>query len=466
MAIPDWLNIQEISRLWGEETGQDPSAFQNDLEEWFAEFVKEPPTSRQLVPGVDFDTIIANRLLGMLGAGYLERRTFEAYCKDRGHSKPCFWLTDWEAERESTRSSLEQPQQDLIKKAAVASAEAAELKAQLEAAQRRNSLNYRDPQRNIQPLQQVTTRQIRRGKAILVAGLAVPLVALLLWGAATLFQLATAQREIARLSAAVEASDSVIAKLHDELVIVRQAVESARQTTPAETSARTREQLDAALASAIDAEKSAARAQAETMRLREDNARPTDEPTRMKAIVDEAEVARLTEELAARQRDTVATQPPTGSGATVPSDQNPVADQKDPDQTQDAEGGEAAPEFDESLTATKVTSDPVTSETKAPRDIVSPDDLLLEPGHHVGREVVVTGSVVWLLRRYWLQSESGHMSMLIDVKGLQADDRNKLKHAVVQIEVLAQARARITGTVERQGSENYRLAATDLVLVE
>ncbi len=79
MAIPDWLSIQEISRLWGEETGHDPSAFQKDLREWFAEFVKEPLTSRQLVPGVNFDTIIANRLLGMLGARYLERKTFEAY---------------------------------------------------------------------------------------------------------------------------------------------------------------------------------------------------------------------------------------------------------------------------------------------------------------------------------------------------------------------------------------------------
>jgi hypothetical protein len=466
MTIPDWLSIQEISRLWGEETGHDPSAFQKDLREWFAEFVKEPPTSRQLMPGVTFDTIIANRLLGMLGAHHLERRTFEAYCEERGHSKPRFWFAGWEAERESTGPSPEQPQRELIKRAAAASAEAEELKAQREAAQQRDLANHKDPQTNRQPLQHVTSRQNRRGRAILMAGLAVPVVALLLWGAVTLIQLAAAQREIARLSAAVEATDSVIAALHDELVIVRQAVESARQTTPAETSARTREQLDAALASAIDAEKSAARAQAETMRLSGENTRPTDEPTRTKAIVDEAEVEKLTEELAARQQDAVATQPPTGPETTAPSDQNPVADQMDPDQTQEAEGGEAAPEFEEILTAAKISSDPVTSETDAPRDIVSPDDLLLEPGHHVGREVVVTGSVVWLLRRYWLQSGGGHMRMLIDVEGLQLDDRNKLKNAVVKIEFLAQVRARITGTIERQGSENYRLAATELVFVE
>ena len=76
------------------------------------------------------------------------------------------------------------------------------------------------------------------------------------------------------------------------------------------------------------------------------------------------------------------------------------------------------------------------------------------------------GSVMWLLQRYWLQSGSGHMRMLIDVEGLQLDDRNKLKNAVVQIEFLTQVRARITGTIERQGSENYHIAATELVFVE
>ncbi len=175
----------------------------------------------------------------------------------------------------------------------------------------------------------------------------------------------------------------------------------------------------------------------------------------------EDEAAKLREELAARQQVPVATQL-----LTAPSDQNPVADQKDADQTQDAEYVETAPEFEEILTAAEMSSNPVTSEMAALRDTVSPDDLLLEPGHHVGREVVVIGSVVWLLRRYWLQSDSGHMSMWIDVKGLQLDDRNKLKDAVVQIEFLAQARARITGTVERQGSETYHIAATEMVLVE
>jgi hypothetical protein len=80
--------------------------------------------------------------------------------------------------------------------------------------------------------------------------------------------------------------------------------------------------------------------------------------------------------------------------------------------------------------------------------------------------VVVTGPVVWLLRQFWLQSDSGQRRMVIDVDGLQADDRKKLEDALVQIDHLAQMRARITGTIELQAAEKYSLAATELTLGE
>jgi hypothetical protein len=270
-----------------------------------------------------------------------------------------------------------------------------------------------------------------------------------------------AQREIDRLSAVVEVSDAMVARLRDELAIARQAVETARQTTSAEANAEGETQ-QRELTLAVTA--SSGRVATLQKELKAAQQQIADLSRAAEAAEDEA--VRLREELAARPQEAAATQPPTDPGATAPSDQNPVADQKDPDQTQDAENIEAAPEIEEILTAAEISPDPVTSETDALRDTVSPDDLLLEPGHHVGREVVVTGSVMWLLRRYWLQSGSGHMRMLIDVEGLQLDDRNKLKNAVVQIEFLAQARAHITGTIERQGSENYHIAATELVLVE
>jgi exonuclease VII small subunit len=461
-----------------------------------------------------------------------------------------------EAGSGQTGTSAEQNQQELTERAAAA--EARELKAQLEAAEqrladltaeteasrassmarpsapgpaspeppryepkaspgflRRGSGNYRDPSATSQLLRQTTARRKARGRVILVAGLAVPLVALLIWGIVTMIQFAAkgpippsaetadtmagpgsadgglppvqpetaalslvpatgkldlggavpladeqditaAQREIDRLSAVVEVSDAMVARLRDELAIARQAVETARQTTSAEANAEGETQ-QRELTLAVTA--SSARVATLQKELKAAQQQIADLSRAAEAAEDEA--VRLREELAARQQEAAATQPPT-----APSDQNPVADQKDPDQTQDAENVEAAPEIEEILTAAEISPDPVTSETDALRDTVSPDDLLLEPGHHVGREVVVIGSVVWLFQRYWLQSGSGHMRMLIDVEGLQLDDRNKLKNTVVQIEFLTQVRARITGTIERQGSENYHIAATELVFVE
>ena len=56
--------------------------------------------------------------------------------------------------------------------------------------------------------------------------------------------------------------------------------------------------------------------------------------------------------------------------------------------------------------------------------------------------------------------------MVIDVDGLKPDDRYELENAVVNIETLAQVRARITGKIERRGADSYRLAATELMLAE
>jgi len=92
MATSDWLSIDEIARLWGEETGRDTARFKTDLEDWFARFVKQPTTARtqSLISGAADDK--TNRLMGMLGARYLERSTFEAFCQERGYETPRFWF--------------------------------------------------------------------------------------------------------------------------------------------------------------------------------------------------------------------------------------------------------------------------------------------------------------------------------------------------------------------------------------
>ena len=770
MAKPDWLSIEEISRLWGEETGLDASAFQKDLEQWFAEFVKPTPASQALITGKTTDT--TNLLMGMLGARYLERQTFEAYCEERGHPMPRFWFggrleesrrdppsqsdpaaappeatppqpseersrvrqasdpeleafqtqiasmserlkvpsfevpsfskpsaadqMDLASESRLTGSSTEQNQQELIERAEAASAEAHQLKTQLESAEQQlmdltaeteasraaslsrpsapgpaspnapqydpttgtpteqqASANYRDPSATSQLLRQTAKRRKGPGRIVLAAGLAVTLVALLYWGAETMMQpigpdeipptaetadtmagpgsavdgkppaqpeterldlggavpqadaqdLTAAQRQIARLTASVQASNSLVARLRDELAIARQAGEAARQrptagTNPtAETQRRELapaanpeasnlraalagaeqklaaldSQLDAALGAAADADTRTAGARAETARLHTENFRlkaqlaetttgatnfrvalqqakdQTDanrQDLRLAATVSSArvadlqkelkaarqqnaklsrvrvaanadasglrtslqqaeeqteairqelrtaqqriaglseaaeaaedEAAKLREELAARQQEAAAARPPTAQ---------PV-ETTEPGQTQRAAEGAAEPKIEELLTATESSSDPpdpvggnfeqiaalapseVALQTDAVADTVSLDDLLFEPVNHLGREVVVTGSVVWLLWRYRLQSESGPDSMVIDVEGLRTADQKELQEAIDRVGILGQVHARIRGTIERRGTQHYRLTASKLVLVE
>jgi hypothetical protein len=797
MAKPDWLSIEEISRLWGEETGLDASAFQKDLELWFAEFVKQTPASQALITGKTTDT--TNLLMGMLGARYLERQTFEAYCEERGHPMPRFWVgggleesrryrpspsepaetppeaappqpseersrvrqasdpeleafqtqiasmserlkvpsfevpsfsepsaadqMDLASESRRTGPSPEQIHQELIERAEAASAEARQLKTQLEFAEQRvtdltaetearrasslawpsasgppspnapqyeptagiptgqqASANYRDPSATRQLLRQTTARRKGRGKIILAIGLAVPLVALLYWGAENMMQpisyeqisptaetadpmagpgsavdgkppaqpdmaalsrepaigrldpggavpqadardLTEAQHQIARLTATAQASNSLVARLRDELAIARLTVETARRNPTAETNpkAETQQrelalaanaeasnlraalagaeqklaaldtQLDAALDSAADADTRTAGARAETARLHTKNIRLTEElaeaitgatdfrvalqqakdqtdakrkdltlaatvssarvadlqrelksthqqitnlsrvrvaanadasglrasllqaeeqteairqdltlevaasservatlqkelRTAQQRIADlskaaeaaEDEAAKLREELAARQQE---------AAATRPSTTQPV-ETTEPGLKQQTVEEAAEPEIEELLTAAESSSDPmdpvsgdfeqvaalapsdVALQTDAVPDTVSLDDLLFEPVNHLGREVVVTGSVVWLLWRYRLQSDSGSGSMVIDVEGLRTADQNELRDAIDRVGVLGQVHARIRGTIEPQGEEHYRLAASELVLVE
>lgn len=321
-------------------------------------------------------------------------------------SKPRFWLVDREVEREPRRISPERPQQKLFERVASATANIAGLREKLG-----------DAEQQIDDLQ--AKMEANWGPALLIAGMAIALVALSLWSAET-------HREMARLKVAGDASDLLIAKLRGELVSIRETIQTARQTLPAESSGWRTEQPDAALGSTIESDKITVRAQAETMRLGDDNLRLGNESFGTRGLV------------GGTRRD--------------------VEDGK-------AEDVMAAPKIEEILTTAEVLSGPVISKL-SDLDKVSPDDLLLAPGHHIGREVVVTGSVMWLLRRYWLQSDSGGLRMVIDVAGLRWDDRNRLKNAVAQIDSLVEARARIRGTIEQRGSEDYRLAATQLVFVE
>lgn len=395
--------------------------------------------------------------------------------------------TGLEAERGPPGLSAEQNQQELTEKAKAASTEARELKAQLDAAEQRiadltaeteasrassmarsstpgpaspepprsepkaspgflrpSSVNYMDPKATSQLLRQTTARRKRRGRVILVAGLAVPLVALLIWGAVTVIQpagneqipptteasdpmdgsgsadggqspiqpenaalllepttgklavggavpltdvenLTAAQLQIARLSAAVEASDIMIRRLRDELVVARQQAETARQTTPTEPNLLSEKQQRELMLAAIVP---SARVVALQRELERERQRISDLSNAVGSAEDAS--AKLRGELSARPQEAAAPEPSTGSEATAPSDQIPVADQKDPDQVQNAE----------------ISSDPVTSEPDAASPAIDSVTNWVQLG---GFKNPDNASTVWLNLRRSQSDLLGHL---------------------------------------------------------
>jgi cell division septation protein DedD len=177
----------------------------------------------------------------------------------------------------------------------------------------------------------------------------------------------------------------MIARLRDELVIARQEVETELQTIPAEPNLESEiQQRELMLAATVS------------------SARVVALQRELKAVGSaEDEAAKLREELSARKQEAAAPQPPTGLGATAPSDQKPVADQKDPNQMQDAE----------------ISSDPVTSEMDAAPPAIDSVTNWVQLGAFSNTD---NASTVWLkLRRTQsdLFSDLHHETRRIDREG-------------------------------------------------
>ncbi len=98
MSNRDWLSLTEIARLWSDETGEREEALERDLDAWFSEFVAREPSQQPGSPGRDGDT--TNLLMAMLGGRHLQRETFAIYCEERGHEKPHFWFAGGAEDRE------------------------------------------------------------------------------------------------------------------------------------------------------------------------------------------------------------------------------------------------------------------------------------------------------------------------------------------------------------------------------
>jgi hypothetical protein len=168
-------------------------------------------------------------------------------------------------------------------------------------------------------------------------------------------------------------------------------------------------------------------------------------------------------------RDGAAAPPPAGPPliSEAPPGET-LAGETRPGETPVGEGARAAPSRDE----------PAETAPAAPVGPVVPvvpgisvaaaevDDLVLKPELYLGRDVVVTGSVVRLFNRYRLRSEDGLSTIVIDVDALPARERAALDGAFERASLLDHVRARIEGRVEREASATFQLAARGLALLD
>ena len=96
--------------------------------------------------------------------------------------------------------------------------------------------------------------------------------------------------------------------------------------------------------------------------------------------------------------------------------------------------------------------------------IEDPDDLLFNPAEYQDRPVAVVGRMISVFWNYRLIAEDGQNNMVVDVDGLSPAERDKLTAAFDEVGALAPVRARIKGTIERQGFGTFELAAKEVTL--
>jgi tetratricopeptide (TPR) repeat protein len=89
--IPEWLSLQDISRAWNEETGEDAAAFEADFRTWFKDYLVRNAYGDAGAGGAGEDAGIPGELLE---GRQIWRETFESFCEERGLAKPRFWFPE------------------------------------------------------------------------------------------------------------------------------------------------------------------------------------------------------------------------------------------------------------------------------------------------------------------------------------------------------------------------------------
>ena len=99
--IPEWLSLQDISRSWTEETGEDAAAFEAEFRGWFEDYLL-----RNAYGGEGEDAGVPAQLLE---GRQIWRETFETFCEERGLTKPRFWFPEADRAAAMYQSAASEP---------------------------------------------------------------------------------------------------------------------------------------------------------------------------------------------------------------------------------------------------------------------------------------------------------------------------------------------------------------------
>jgi len=102
--IAEWLSLQDISRAWNEETGEDAAVFEAGFRTWFKDFLVRNAYGEAGGEGADAE--ISTQLLE---GRQIWRETFETFCEERGLAKPRFWFPEAERTAAISRPSASEP---------------------------------------------------------------------------------------------------------------------------------------------------------------------------------------------------------------------------------------------------------------------------------------------------------------------------------------------------------------------
>ncbi len=510
MPNKDWLSLREIARLWSDEAGESAERIERDLNAWFSEFVAREPSREPGSPGTDENS--TDLLMDILGGRHLRYETLEIYCDEKGLAKPNFWTAGGaEIEEPDSLPFSNSPTIDEIQalhgfgpKAGLAQHQNEEPRVQREgyhqqpaepapesvhearwpAANRPapcdpvathesgstttawpdpNPVWYSADERLRKPYEWHLAwvraflplgRRLTGRKATWLAGsLALGLSVL-----AMVFVLGQGGSGLAETGPDVAGRDqsmtALVNSLRNELVRAR------GQIATLETALET---IEARLTGSL---LTSQRSMGETLAA-----------AQLKAKASAAEAASLRAGLAGAQKQIASLNARAAASAKAMSFEpaleqarQRIADLEREVQTAKADADILAVELTEirqrDQTVRQDTNAPAQPEANAAAESIVVDRLFANPSRYDGHQVVVTGSLLRLLERYRLQSQSGWKTLVVDVTEIHRAQHDKLKEAIAKAGPIGLVRARINGKVERGSAETFRLVASEVTLIE